>query len=92
MLPGPGHLPADEAVAAGKAFMQRCRAYISDQYIPGMSAAGFFDPYMSGPAAAPPTPLPPESATGRPCRQQPGAAARTDRVSFRPSPSPPMPA
>jgi Transcriptional regulator len=26
-------------------FMQRCRAYISDQYIPGMSAGSFFDPY-----------------------------------------------
>jgi DNA-binding transcriptional LysR family regulator len=26
------------------AFMQRCRAYISDQYIPGMSAPRFFDP------------------------------------------------
>ena len=25
-------------------FMQRCRAYISDQYIPGMSAPSFFDP------------------------------------------------
>jgi DNA-binding transcriptional LysR family regulator len=29
-------------------FMQRCRSYISDQYIPGMSAASFFDPYISG--------------------------------------------
>lgn len=26
-------------------FMQRCRAYISDQYIPGMSAASYFDPH-----------------------------------------------
>jgi DNA-binding transcriptional LysR family regulator len=25
-------------------FMQRCRSYISDQYIPGMSAASFYDP------------------------------------------------
>lgn len=38
-----------------QAFMQRCRAYISDQYIPGMSAASFFDPYISGPADAPPS-------------------------------------
>lgn len=30
-----------------QAFMQRCRAYISDQYIPGMSAASFFDPHLS---------------------------------------------
>lgn len=28
-------------------FMQRCRAYISDQYIPGMSAASYFDPYVN---------------------------------------------
>lgn len=28
-------------------FMQRCRSYISDQYIPGMSAASFFDPHLS---------------------------------------------
>ncbi|QEI08227.1 LysR family transcriptional regulator [Pigmentiphaga aceris] len=27
-------------------FMERCRAYISDQYIPGMSAASFYDPRM----------------------------------------------
>lgn len=26
-------------------FMERCRAYISDQYIPGMSAPSFFDPH-----------------------------------------------
>lgn len=31
-----------------QAFMQRCRAYISDQYIPGMAAASFFDPYICG--------------------------------------------
>ncbi|MGE8657888.1 MAG: LysR substrate-binding domain-containing protein [Achromobacter sp.] len=37
-----------------QAFMQRCRAYISDQYIPGMSAASFFDPYICGPAAGTP--------------------------------------
>lgn len=30
-------------------FMQRCRSYISDQYIPGMSAASFFDPRPSFP-------------------------------------------
>lgn len=30
-----------------QAFMQRCRAYISDQYIPGMSAASYFDPHIS---------------------------------------------
>lgn len=30
-------------------FMQRCRSYISDQYIPGMSAARFFDPRPSSP-------------------------------------------
>jgi len=30
-------------------FMQRCRSYISDQYIPGMSAASFFDPHMVAP-------------------------------------------
>ncbi len=30
-------------------FMQRCRAYISNQYIPGMSAASFFDPRPSSP-------------------------------------------
>ena len=29
-------------------FMERCRAYISEQYIPGMSAASFFDPHMLG--------------------------------------------
>ena len=28
-------------------FMQRCRAYISDQYIPGMSAASYFDPHIN---------------------------------------------
>jgi DNA-binding transcriptional LysR family regulator len=28
-------------------FMQRCRAYISDQYIPGMSAASYFDPHLN---------------------------------------------
>ncbi|RMX08764.1 LysR family transcriptional regulator [Corticibacter populi] len=28
-------------------FMQRCRAYISDQYIPGMSAPSFFDPHIA---------------------------------------------
>ena len=27
-------------------FMARCRSYISDQYIPGMSAASFFDPHI----------------------------------------------
>ena len=31
-------------------FMQRCRSYISDQYIPGMSAPRFFDPRPSSPA------------------------------------------
>lgn len=36
-----------------QAFMQRCRAYISDQYIPGMGAASFFDPYMAGMSADP---------------------------------------
>ncbi|WP_028602215.1 LysR family transcriptional regulator [Ottowia thiooxydans] len=30
-----------------RVFMDRCRAYISDQYIPGMSAANFFDPHLS---------------------------------------------
>ncbi|ALP67668.1 MULTISPECIES: LysR substrate-binding domain-containing protein [Paraburkholderia] len=29
-------------------FMERCRAYISDQYIPGMSAASYFDPHLTG--------------------------------------------
>ncbi len=28
-------------------FMERCRAYISDQYIPGMSAPSFFDPHAA---------------------------------------------
>ncbi|SDV49420.1 LysR substrate-binding domain-containing protein [Chitinasiproducens palmae] len=28
-------------------FMQRCRSYISDQYIPGMSAASYFDPHLN---------------------------------------------
>ncbi|VFR17190.1 Cys regulon transcriptional activator CysB [plant metagenome] len=37
-----------------QAFMQRCRAYISNQYIPGMSAASFFDPHISNPAGPPP--------------------------------------
>ena len=32
-----------------RVFMERCRAYISDQYIPGMSAASFFDPHISTP-------------------------------------------
>lgn len=32
-----------------QAFMDRCRAYISDQYIPGMSAASFFDPHPVAP-------------------------------------------
>jgi DNA-binding transcriptional LysR family regulator len=32
-----------------QAFMQRCRTYISDQYIPGMSAASFFDPHPVAP-------------------------------------------
>lgn len=31
-------------------FMQRCRSYISDQYIPGMSAPSFFDPRPSSPS------------------------------------------
>jgi hypothetical protein len=39
-----------------QAFMDRCRAYISDQYIPGMSAASFFDPHLVVPDA---TPTPP---------------------------------
>lgn len=30
-------------------FMERCRAYISDQYIPGMSAPSFFDPHIAAP-------------------------------------------
>lgn len=30
-----------------RVFMERCRSYISDQYIPGMSAASFFDPHIS---------------------------------------------
>lgn len=30
-------------------FMERCRAYISDQYIPGMSAPSFFDPHLPAP-------------------------------------------
>lgn len=29
------------------AFMQRCRAYISDQFIPGMSSASYFDPHLN---------------------------------------------
>ena len=32
-----------------RVFMERCRAYISDQYIPGMSAASFFDPHITAP-------------------------------------------
>lgn len=32
-----------------KVFMERCRSYISDQYIPGMSAASFFDPHIPEP-------------------------------------------
>jgi DNA-binding transcriptional LysR family regulator len=28
-----------------RVFMERCRAYISDQYIPGMSAPRYFDPH-----------------------------------------------
>lgn len=32
-------------------FMQRCRSYISDQYIPGMSAPSFFDPRLATPPA-----------------------------------------
>lgn len=32
-----------------RVFMERCRAYISDQYIPGMSAASFYDPHISAP-------------------------------------------
>jgi DNA-binding transcriptional LysR family regulator len=32
-----------------RVFMERCRAYISDQYIPGMSAARFFDPHIAAP-------------------------------------------
>lgn len=32
-----------------RVFMERCRAYISDQYIPGMSAASFFDPHVIAP-------------------------------------------
>ena len=39
-----------------QAFIQRCRAYISDQYIPGMTAGSFFDPYMSSTAAPAPPP------------------------------------
>lgn len=34
-------------------FMQRCRSYISDQYIPGMSATSFFDPHAIHNADAP---------------------------------------
>ncbi len=33
-------------------FMERCRAQISDQYIPGMSAPSFFDPDTPGPSDA----------------------------------------
>lgn len=39
-----------------KVFMQRCRAYISDQYIPGMGAPKFFDPHavaVSAPSQPP---------------------------------------
>lgn len=39
-----------------QAFMDRCRAYISDQYIPGMSAASFFDPHLVVPDAPPASP------------------------------------
>lgn len=28
-------------------FMERCRAYISEQYIPGMSASSFYDPHRN---------------------------------------------
>ncbi|MBP6900031.1 MAG: LysR family transcriptional regulator [Burkholderiaceae bacterium] len=42
--------PAKESTLT-RVFMARCRAYISDQYIPGMSAASFFDPRMSSPDA-----------------------------------------
>ena len=46
-------------------FMERCRAYISDQYIPGMSAASFFDPHP--PAPPTPSPIDPTSSTTPPC-------------------------
>ncbi|MES2185340.1 MAG: LysR substrate-binding domain-containing protein [Pseudomonadota bacterium] len=36
-----------------KVFMERCRAYISDQYIPGMSAPSFFDPHITPPDGTP---------------------------------------
>ena len=36
-----------------KVFMERCRAYISDQYIPGMSAPSFFDPHVNPPDGTP---------------------------------------
>ena len=41
--------PAKRSRLAG-VFMARCRSYISDQYIPGMSAASFFDPHIQSPA------------------------------------------
>ncbi len=34
-----------------QAFMHRCRAYISNQYIPGMSSARYFDPHLTSTAA-----------------------------------------
>lgn len=39
------YAPAKQSKLA-QVFMQRCRAYISDHYIPGMSAASYFDPHI----------------------------------------------
>ncbi|WP_042267098.1 LysR substrate-binding domain-containing protein [Paraburkholderia heleia] len=44
------YMPAKRSRLA-QVFMQRCRSYISDQYIPGMSAARYFDPHLIGTAA-----------------------------------------
>ena len=50
-------------------FMQRCRSYISDQYIPGMSAASYFDPHIN--AAA-------EVASASTTETHTGATAKAD--------------
>lgn len=50
MLLGLATYQAMEQSRLTKVFMQRCRAYISDQYIPGMSASSFFDPHIVTPS------------------------------------------
>lgn len=47
MLLGLATYKAMKQSRLARVFMERCRAYISDQYIPGMSSSAFFDRYVA---------------------------------------------